>query len=550
MSQQLIASISLDGLVAQRDAILSAYDQVVEANENLRKLVRDGNVRFPMEDTQKTKISVFAMPDIQIENFNRFHRNVIVGEPETRVRITKMIDAGAWQTLISASGIRSFMSSQVRSKWDQQIRDLDVPALNADNIREAMGDLHANRLSMMEQGVLEVFRMLSTGYHTNKPQMFGDKILLSYMFSYGSVNNNTANQIDDLVRVLSLQDGKPEPDHRHGMDRLISDSYPRDLKQFTVEHEYFTLKCFPKSATGHLKFKRLDLVIGLNRILAKHFPDALPSNIKEAKPSNAKAFSVEDIGLTPISQLVSHALQAAKVIPFENAFLLKMAQMDRVTYQSVNEVLLTIGGVWLTAKKGHMFSKDPSNDLRDIIDQVGYLNPKDYGYFPTPDAVLDLMMEKAELSPDMNVLEPSAGKGHIALRASAVVGFDSMTLVEYLPRHAEHLRRFYPTVIENDFMKVKATGDFQRVLLNPPFAREQDIAHVRHAYDFLAPGGRLVAILAAGWVTNQTANAIAFRTFLKALQTQLIVLPKGAFEESGTSVNTVMLVINRPLALF
>lgn len=301
---QLINSISVEGLVAQRDAILHAYDQVVLANENLVKMVISANDRFPMVDPQGDAIKVFKSPSIQVTGYRHGRSNdVAVGSKETRTQVEKVIDAGAWQTLISASGIRSFMSSAVRSKWADQISNLDVPPLTAENIRETMRDLHANRLSMMEEGVLAVFRALSTGYRTNQPQMFGNKILVSFMFtSYGGVNYDKANQLDDLVRVLSLQDGKPEPDHRQGISRLIGDAKPRnDKQQFAVEHEYFSLKCFPQSGTCHLKFKRVDLIMNLNRILAKHFPDALPSDLRDSKPSKAKIFSVEDIGVTPVS---------------------------------------------------------------------------------------------------------------------------------------------------------------------------------------------------------------------------------------------------------
>ena len=34
--------------------------------------------------------------------------------------------------------------------------------------------------------------------------------------------------------------------------------------------------------------------------------------------------------------------------------------------------------------------------------------------------------------------------------------------------------------------------------MNPPFDRLQDVRHVTHAFSLLAPGGRLVAVMAEG----------------------------------------------------
>jgi len=43
-----------------------------------------------------------------------------------------------------------------------------------------------------------------------------------------------------------------------------------------AENDYFHLRWF-KNGNGHLTFKRADLVEQMNRILAKHYPNALAS---------------------------------------------------------------------------------------------------------------------------------------------------------------------------------------------------------------------------------------------------------------------------------
>ena len=38
-------------------------------------------------------------------------------------------------------------------------------------------------------------------------------------------------------------------------------------------------------------------------------------------------------------------------------------------------------------------------------------------------------------------------------------------------------------------------GEYDRIVMNPPFEAGQDIDHVRHAFQFLKDGGRLVSIM-------------------------------------------------------
>ena len=46
-------------------------------------------------------------------------------------------------------------------------------------------------------------------------------------------------------------------------------------------------------------------------------------------------------------------------------------------------------------------------------------------------------------------------------------------------------------------------GKYDRILMNPPFEKLQDIDHVRHCFDQLKEGGVLVAVMAtvrySGW---------------------------------------------------
>ena len=68
--------------------------------------------------------------------------------------------------------------------------------------------------------------------------------------------------------------------------------------------------------------------------------------------------------------------------------------------------------------------------------------------------------------------------------------------------------------------------------MNPPFANADDVKHILHARRFLAPGGRLVAICAAGPRQHDA---------LQGLADSWEYLPPGTFE--GTNVRTVLLTM-------
>ena len=171
--------------------------------------------------------------------------------------------------------------------------------------------------------------------------------------------------------------------------------------------------------------------------------------------------------------------------------------------------------------------------------------------FPTPPELAAEMVAQARIQAGDKVLEPSAGTGNIlraivnheALRengpAPHVVAVEiNQALADALPKHLAS------DVVCEDFLKITSEhpvcpdteGGFDRVLMNPPFGQAQDIAHIRHALTFLAPGGRLVAICANG--PRQQAE-------LRPLATTWEELPEGTFAEAGTNVRTVLMTVQR-----
>lgn len=227
------------------------------------------------------------------------------------------------------------------------------------------------------------------------------------------------------------------------------------------------------------------------------------------------------------------------------AVKLPAGQLDRKLYVSVDKALRALGGKWNRGAGAHVFPDPIGDRLAGILDAGKVTPPQAFGFFPTPPDLVDRLMELAEVEPHHLVLEPSAGHGAIADALLEVVDPERLVLVELLPDNCAVLRRLGFVSIEGDFLATHLEPLFDRVVMNPPFERKQDIDHVTRAFSLLKPGGRLVSIMAAG-VANQTdRKTVGFRALLDQ-HGHYERNPEGSFKPSGTAVRTITVVLDAP----
>lgn len=221
-------------------------------------------------------------------------------------------------------------------------------------------------------------------------------------------------------------------------------------------------------------------------------------------------------------------------------------QLSRELYLRVNKALSAIGGKWNRQLGGHVFEEpDWAVQLESML-QSGEATPKDkLGFFPTPPHLVDRLLDLAEISRGQRVLEPSAGHGAISTRLLDLAGPQNLYVVELQERHAAVLaEQGYRHLHIGDFMKAEFPCLFERVVMNPPFERYQDIEHVKRAFDLLAPGGRCVAVMSAGSINGEQSQHIRFKELLDEYGS-FEENPDGSFKESGTNVATVTVVLER-----
>ena len=252
-----------------------------------------------------------------------------------------------------------------------------------------------------------------------------------------------------------------------------------------------------------------------------------------------------------------------------------------------------------------------ANRTRELELQMVGRKADGLDFFPTSAEVADQMVDAADLSPDMAVLEPSAGMGHLADRIREAGA--EPDVIEISPDRRELLEeKGYHLADVDDFMQMEPRkfftyGDvfrapdgtegimrggnssmgsdrvmlvgedgrgvgagfynrselvgvrhrgsesgYDRIIMNPPFSNRRDAEHVRHAYDLLKPGGRIVAIMGEGVFFGQDKKAQDFRDWLDSVGGTSEKLPEGSFMDPSLPVNTAvnarMVVIDKPAA--
>lgn len=241
-----------------------------------------------------------------------------------------------------------------------------------------------------------------------------------------------------------------------------------------------------------------------------------------------------------ITQDVLEVLDHAET---DGSSLRLVGQLDRKLYERTNKVLELLGGKWNRSAKAHLFPSDAADLVSAVIVAGEITDPKKtFDAFFTPDAVAKMVIQAAQIEPGMKVLEPSAGRG--ALAVAARYAGAKVSCIEVQPENIAYLEGlgFDPLCV--DFMTQEpGTPVYDRVVMNPPFSRQQDIRHVLHALRFLKPGGILVSVMSAGVKFRDNVLTRDFRALVDASGGTCESLPNQSFKESGTLINTVLITI-------
>lgn len=269
-----------------------------------------------------------------------------------------------------------------------------------------------------------------------------------------------------------------------------------------------------------------------------------PTDVVASKPARDR------YGVIP-TKLPDAVIGVLNTIQIDGANVRIVQRLAKPLYEKVNQVLIALGGRWHTGSQAHVFGEDPWPLITDAISREAVFTDRDYEFFATQPREVERMILEAGLEPGMDVLEPNAGEGALAMAAAEIVGKARFTCFELMPRNVKALQAMgFKLDGPSDFLHQEPSPVFDVVLLNPPFSGGRDIAHIRHALKFVKPGGRLVAIASTSWRTLSTKSSTEFRSILDALGARVQDIERGAFRDAGTDVATSLITIRSPLAAF
>ena len=171
--------------------------------------------------------------------------------------------------------------------------------------------------------------------------------------------------------------------------------------------------------------------------------------------------------------------------------------------------------------------------LRDMLYRAKMYQKGDIQF--TPPELAKELVALAGVRKDSRVLEPEAGIGNIADAAKEVT--DHVDCIERMTDFCEILKLKKHNVIGNDLLTAETAPIYDAVVMNPPFSEECE--HIKRAFDFLRPGGSLVAVCSSSIQWKSTRKYEQFRDWLSE-HTHSIDECGAKFEMTG--VHTVVLV--------
>jgi protein-L-isoaspartate O-methyltransferase len=495
-STQLATLANIDDLVEGRDAAVATwlenYDQL-HANADLaaRQSI-GGSLHLATPDSRQSgwELSSAFMSSGSGHEYNGHTQVQYTYRDRFEKLMTAQVDRQCWSHMMKHLGFDVLLDRQARDEFYASLQDTPPP-FTADNCRATFGEIWGNRREMYLRGIANVFMAMDRRFRSHDAFAIGNRLIIERAFDVDSSwwnHQNRRDTLQDVERIFRELDGKDPIAMQTGI----------------------------KTSRNGEPIEEAVGIVG-----------------KVVQARQAKAFPM----LVQGEYFRVRVFQNGNLhLWFERKDLLAQVNALLLEYYKPIEGDVGEGPSYESAP---LFHKSPA---------------KNFGAFNSPPAVVAEVMKRAEIQPGDLVLEPSAGTGTLA--TAARLAGARVTCVEIQRSLAGDLRGmgFHDTT-SADFLDMRPQPNrlYDRVVMNPPFDRGRDCDHVRHAYQFLKPGGRLVAVMSARAEFGSDARHKALHDLVAQGRNRWgggggrwFDLPEKSFASTGTNVNTVILVLEKP----
>lgn len=434
------------------------------------------------------------------------------------------LNAAYWSKALNLTDVYDAMPQARRNQWNEQLRhpqgrkaarhssEPDLPPLpdfEEQTVRATLLDLLNSRAKFLAERVDGIFRALSGEHVTNCPEGFGRRMIIARLINgYGNTDSDRVGYINDLRKVIAKFMGRDEPGWNATSSVVDIARRQHRGEWLTLDGGALRLRAY-KCGTAHLEVHP-DMAWRLNCVLAHLYPLAIPAQFRQRPKKKSKDFVMMGRPLPfAVIDVLGDMVQAVRLekstdwrreynrIDIPRALEFRHGgKSESAVHQEAAQVLAYIGGVKVSNDRGGVrfeFEYEPRRVLNEIIATGCLPDQKAHQYYPTPEHVAAAAIEAAQIGPNDACLEPSAGTGGLA----DLMPKDRTLCVEISALHCKVLEAKGHQVLEADFLTRFSSPKFDRIVMNPPFSEGRWQAHLEHAAEMLADGGRLVAILPA-----------------------------------------------------
>lgn len=291
-----------------------------------------------------------------------------------------------------------------------------------------------------------------------------------------------------------------------------------------VDLEFMTaiLQWMARSAEISIKIQK-----SLNHLLGV---DKFTTDVKKKSDNGAK---------WDVKEILKHCTLEDNILKIPNV------RLNQKSYAEAKKWIEEAGGKWVGGKvQGFTFPFNPKRVFSILQKGNRCRLQQEFQFFETPSKLADWLVSLVgDIMDTDRVLEPSAGRGAIVKAIHRNNPNVTVDCYEMMPENKEILSSLNGVNILGDDFTTCADAYYDKIIANPPFSNNQDIAHVKKMYCMLNKDGILASITSAHWEFSQEKVCCDFRDWLKNINARIYDIDEGEFHDSGTNIKSKAIVI-------